>query len=559
MTLNGSMPALNESLALLVEAINCDHWALMQLLSSLSKKETYRRILCCPTYPVRTKTKDLEKRLWLFNDSVASDPHGISHVLALLYESTIAPEYRKKYGQYFTPPKIAEEAVSLLTPKPEDIVIDPGCGTGCFALEILDNLAEKGLSGAIDLKYLGVEKDPLLALSTALSLEWANAPSHWRVLYADFLSLTSEYLRKIGFGGASAIISNPPFVRYHKLGERSSLAEEFDISLFSGLHSYFLAHSARLLLNGRMIFILPLEMNETQYGSDLMKKLNHKFSVERRCVYHDKQSNAWGVADAREQRIGDRHKNVRATIVLFKHLTYESSIRISSPQDLPADKKTTTLNVIASVHRGISSGANGYFVLTNEYAEKMMIPEEYLTKVIPPKTPSVMLKNVFAMQDWEKLRNMGKPCLLLTIEPKTSPDKLPAAIVKYIKMGEREGIHRVPTCRNRKPWYSVRIPRAPPDCVFTYMFRHIPKFVLNKARVYNLTNLLGVYFELPNSSIRRMAGLGDFLNTEVIHWFDQGSVGRKYAGGLVKLEPHDLEKMPIRRNILKELGVSTLD
>lgn len=558
MTLNGGMPALKESLALLVETINGDHWALMQLLSSLSKKETYRRILSCPTYPVRTKTKDLETRLQLFSSSVASDPHGISHVLALLYESTIALEYRKKYGQYFTPPKIAEEAVALLTPKSKDIVIDPGCGTGCFALEILSNIAEKGLFDAADLRYLGVERDPVLALSAAISLEWVNAPLHWRVLYADFLSLTSEYLQKIGFDGATAIIANPPFVRYHRLGERSDLAGEFDISLYSGLHSYFLAHSARLLLDGRMVFILPLEMNETQYGSDLMKKLHHRFSIERRCVYYDKRINAWGLTDVKEERIDDRHRNALATIVLLKHIMYESNTRISS-QDLPAEEKKADLHAIASVHRGISSGANGYFVLTNEYAEKMMISEEYLTKVIPPRTPSVMLKDVFAMQDWEKLRNMGKPCLLLTIGSKTSPDKLPTAIVKYIKMGERKGIHRVPTCRNRKPWYSVRIPRVLPDCVFTYMFRHIPRFVLNKARVYNLTNLLGIYFKYSSPSVRRMEELGDLLNTEIAHWFGQGLVGRKYAGGLVKLEPHDLEKMPISRNILKEFGVSTLD
>lgn len=550
---------LKGPITLLVEAIDGDHWALMQLLLSLSKKETYRRILCCPTYPVRTKTKDLETRLHLLNDSISSDSHGISHVLALLYESTIELKYRKKYGQYFTPPKIAEEAVALLTPKRKDVIIDPGCGTGCFALEILRGLAKKS-SDPIDLKYLGVEKDSVLALSSAISLEWANAPSHWKVLYADFLSLKSETLEEIGFKGPTAIIANPPFVRYHKLGERSDLANEFDISLYSGLHSYFLAHSARLLLKGRMVFILPLEMNETRYGSDLMKKLHHRFSVERRCVYYDKQIDTWGLTEEQEPEIDDQNKNFLATIVLLRDLTYEANNGLSSVQNPPNEEKTPTLNVIASVHRGISSGANDYFVLTSDSAEKMMIPEEYLTKVIPPKTPSIMLKEEFALQDWEKLKSMGRPCLLLTIGPKEPPEKLPTVITKYIKMGERRGIHQIPTCRNRKPWwYSVRIPKTAPDYMFTYMFRHTPRFFFNKAHVYHLTNLLGVYFKRSSPSVRKIANVGDLLNTELAHWFDQGLIGRKYAGGLVKLEPHDLEKMPISRNILKEFGVSTLD
>jgi len=44
-----------------------------------------------------------------------------------------------------------------------------------------------------------------------------------------------------------AIIANPPYVRYHKLGRRKEITNRLNLSMLSGLHSHFLAHSAELL------------------------------------------------------------------------------------------------------------------------------------------------------------------------------------------------------------------------------------------------------------------------------------------------------------------------
>lgn len=54
-------------------------------------------------------------------------------VLKVLYESVIAPETRKKQGEYYTPDWLAEKLVSDVVTKPlEQRVLDPSCGSGTF-------------------------------------------------------------------------------------------------------------------------------------------------------------------------------------------------------------------------------------------------------------------------------------------------------------------------------------------------------------------------------------------------------------------------------------------
>src|SRR5690606_27711204 len=51
----------------------------------------------------------------------------------VLYESVIAPETRKKQGEYYTPDWLAEKMVSdVLTDPLNQRALDPSCGSGTF-------------------------------------------------------------------------------------------------------------------------------------------------------------------------------------------------------------------------------------------------------------------------------------------------------------------------------------------------------------------------------------------------------------------------------------------
>lgn len=540
----------------LTKALRRDREALLQILLSISKSKTYSRIAHCPTYPVRTVTPDLEERLQLLYEGMAPDPYGISSVLAVLYESATEKRRRKSLGQYFTPSLVTKQAIDLLGLKHGEMVLDPGCGTGIFPLAILRELNKKS-ENAVSLGYLGIENDPILALSAAVSLDWVDAPLNWRVLYANFLRVNLEDLKEIGFPRVDVIIANPPFVRYHKLGERSELMDKLNLSMFSGLHSLFLAYSSKLLGYGRMVFVVPMEMDGTQYGSDLLKQLRRKFTVSSKIMHYANQT--WHVEDLQELTL-EKHSQIRNVwnLMLFQSVS-EGKTGTRFSRRLRARKTrevTVPLGSFASVHRGISTGANKFFVLSNEMVEKIGMSVGYLRKVIPTKIRKVDFSTVFDEDLWNNLREKGLPCWLLSLPSKIRTDDLPFEVRQYIKKGERLGVHLVPTCKNRKPWYYIRIPPRIPDLVFTYISRGYPKFIYNKACAYNLTNLLGIYVNAPiRHSDEKMVNLTKLLNNEIKNWIDQESAGRKYAGGLIKFEPGDLRIMAIRESTLTEMRI----
>lgn len=546
----------------LANALRHDREALLQILLSISKSKTFSRIVHCPTYPVPAATPDLKARLQLLHEGMAPDPYEISNVLAVLYESATEKRRRKSLGQYFTPSLVAKQAIDLLALKQGEMVLDPGCGTGIFPLAILSELNKKS-ENAVSLGYLGIENDPILALSAAVSLDWVDAPLNWRVLYANFLRVNLEDLKEIDFPRVDVIIANPPFVRYHKLGERIELMVKLNLSMFSGLHSIFLAHSSKLVGYGRMVFIVPMEMGGTQYGSDLLKQLRRKFTVSSKIIYYGNQM--WHVEDSQELTL-EKYSQIRKVwnLMLFQSVS-DGKTRTRSSRGLRARKTrevTVPLGFFASVHRGISTGANKFFVLSDEMVEKMGISVGYLKKVIPTRIRKVYLSTVFDEDEWDNLREKGLPCWLLCLPRKILTDDLPFEVRRYIKKGERLGIHLIPTCKNRKPWYYIRIPSRIPDLVFTYMARGYPKFIYNKACAYNLTNLLGIYLNAPiRHSDEKMVNLTKLLNNELKNWIDQESAGRKYAGGLIKFEPGDLETMPIHESTLAEMriGFSSLN
>src|SRR5437016_1162313 len=133
------------------------------------------------------------------------------------------------------------------------------------------------------------------------------------------------------------------------------------------------------------------------------------------------------------------------------------------------------LGSFASVHRGISTGANSFFLLTESDAQRNHISSEFLKPILPPRVSQE--SGTYTHADWEKHKILGKPCWLLSISRMSSFDQLPPYLKKYVKIGDANQISMTPTSKSRKPWYSVPL-SSPPDFVFTYISRN-PQFIFN--------------------------------------------------------------------------------
>jgi len=112
------------------------------------------------------------------------------------------------------------------------------------------------------------------------------------------------------------------------------------------------------------------------------------------------------------------------------------------------------------------------------------------------------------------------------------------AVEAFLKSAEAAGVPDGYVARNRKAWWSVGL-RDPAPILATYMARRPPAFVRNIAGARHINIAHGIYPRepLPDRALDRLAAAL------------QGSVsmgmGRTYAGGLVKFEPREMERIPV--------------
>ncbi len=526
---------VTEAVERLGRELGQDPYALMQLLLSLAKKTTLNRIIRPAEYPIPAQTPDLDHRLRLFEQCISSNAFEAPRIFSELYKKCIREEYRKKRGQYFTPKVMAKAIPARLRLTFGDCVLEPGIGTGIITAILLRSLGKD--SERID--YVGVEIDSLLALSAAVSLDLMEAPRSWRILYANYLGLDQLFLRRIGVQKVTAIVSNPPFVRFHgihgkkRMINRISQRAGLRLSGLSGLHSFFLAQSASLLESGgRMAFIFPYGMEYANHGAELLKQLESRFECTK-TAYED--------------------------LALFTFV--ERQVRGSAVPISDAGNRLM-LSAIASVHRGISTGANDFFVINDEDVKMWQIPRDYLLKVVPSRMP--LHGNAFGLEEWNRARQLGKPCWLLHIPKGLHEERIASGVKQYLDEGMQRKINLISTCAIRDKWYSVKLMK-PPDLIFTYMYRKSrrnktgkPCFIYNGANAYILTNLLGVYLK-SRTSLDQMPKIAAKLTKSVSDWIDFEDVGRRYEGGFRKLEPGDLGQLPISSNLLRTLAIPSMD
>lgn len=177
-------------------------------------------------------------------------------------------------GQFSTPPAVLEVMVKKLfkkrPPKPQDRILDPGCGDGAFIKGVLQWLKENKIKAP---QIVGVESDPKILKEAQESLKG----------YENVKLLNQDFLLE-EFGTYNYIICNPPYVRIEKIteSERNNYRKKFLTAKNRfDLYILFFEKAFKCLApNGRMVFITPEKYEYTLTTKPLRKLMANYRVVE---------------------------------------------------------------------------------------------------------------------------------------------------------------------------------------------------------------------------------------------------------------------------------------
>lgn len=484
-----------------------------------------------------------------------------------------ARELLRKKGQFWTPDWVAlgMAAYALAGGSPD--IFDPAVGRGAFLIAA---------------KMLASESRRNLVLrGTELHSEALKEAMNSGLTPQDLAQVeVRDFLRNPPKHRYSAIVGNPPYIRHHRLDPNTKLfLKAFTTSLIgkpldgrTGYHVFFLLRALTMLApSGRLAFILPADTCEGVFAGQLWSWITARFRLDAVVTFTPDATPFPGV-DTNAVIVLMRNAQPRPKFAWAECCHRSDALRRWMAAGLPEQDEpdiravkrnvkdalrgglsrsptldrgdAIPLGAFAHVLRGIATGANEFFHLTEPEIARLALPRRYFVRAVG-RTRDVEGCTIDEV-DLSRLASRGRATFLLSIgDEKISV--LPKSLRTYITEGEAKGLHRRPLVAARRPWYKMER-RRPPEFLFAYLGRRNTRFIRNLAGVVPLTGFLCVYAKSSDSSeVEKLwqvlcgPGISEALR----------SVAKSYGGGAIKVEPRALERLPLRRQALEEVGIDT--
>lgn len=474
---------------------------------------------------------------------------------------------RKARGAFFTSPAIAEFLAAWAVNNDRSAkVIDPTCGEAVFLLAAGRQLREAGAPrGALQEQLFGIDIHEQSLDSAMRLLEERGLDAH--LLAEDFFSVPTPDQLGCPLPEMDAVIGNPPFVRYQehagKARARSAAAALAQGVRLSGLASSWaalLVHACGFLKpDGRLAMVLPAELLTVHYAEPLRRWLRERFAAVHLVMFERLQfhgalekvvlvvAQGSGGCDAfslYHVEDADDLANLRP----FDHFNVTPSEEgkwtdlLLPVQDRQLFKRTVAeefvpLSDYGTPELGTVTGANDYFAISEPTRRDYGLRDDHLVRISPPGTRHLRGLS-FTRGNWEKLRDAGEPVWLLRPDPADRSK----ALARYVRRGERLGVHKAYKCRVRDPWWRPPAVSAP-DLFFTYMSHRYPRLVSNSARVTFVNSMHGIRLE-PDAPRTARSAL-PLLALNSLTMLGAEVHGRSYGGGVLKMEPKEAASLPV--------------
>jgi hypothetical protein len=361
-------------------------------------------------------------------------------------------------------------------------------------------------------------------------------------------------------------IGNPPYTRHQELSAEvkkvaQAAAGDLVKSRLAGLSAYFLAATIRAMSpDDALCFVLPGSWIDSRYGRYLREKIR---AQDRRQVHFA------GFSSDDDVFPGTR---VTAMVVLIgpeqpvqAQPWMTSTIRMAAtgmamtrpitrertaagldglggwlwPRPRPAPSDTVELRSIGRVRRGVATGANNWFLLTQE--QRDMLPLDLTVRAV--RRLRGVADGHFDAASHEALAETGERCWLLRVET-DAQRRGNTAVAEWLDAAEKAGISSRYLASHREPWHALELMDAP-KLMLSPMGKQRMRVIINEAGAIPSNALYGIYFDDPNVA----HAVGHWLASESgqTALFEHA---RAYGAGLFKLEPKEVGRIGIPRDLL---------
>lgn len=454
-----------------------------------------------------------------------------------------SPEERRPLGQTYTPRPIIEAMLRWASDHGDPVrVVDPGAGSGRYLVAAGERFPGAALHGA--------DIDPLAALMLRANLAAAGLADRARVHVGDYRALSLPPV-----DGPTLFVGNPPYVRHHRIAPEwktwlleTARRRGLDASALAGLHVHFFLATAEYGRNGDYgAFITSSEWLDVNYGGLVRQLLLDGLGGQSLHVLAPEAplfSDATTTSAITCFRIGETPSTMRIRRVeSLSDLGRLAGGRSVSRQRLAGTSRWSVLTretprlregyvelgELCRVHRGTVTGANAVWVRRDASPD---LPERVL---FPSITKARELFGAGArLGSLEALRRVVD----LPVDLDVLDDDEREQVDRFLCEARARGVHEGYIASNRRAWWSVGL-RAAAPILATYMARRPPAFVRNDAGARHINIAHGLYPRERMSDVL-LDRLADRLRAEVTL-----AQGRTYAGGLVKFEPREMERIPV--------------
>lgn len=468
------------------------------------------------------------------------------------YIAATSQERRKRFGQYFTPRNIADLMAKWVCESTPENILEPSMGTGILLRACLALQPHTQMTG------VEIDSTPLLLAEKSIGLS-----KHIHFINADFFSTKFHS----DFDG---IIANPPYLRHHDVDYKANIHAEIgrrnsiSISPACNLYILFIFEICRLLSHGgRAAVIVPTDWM-TSNSAKCLRDYWLRTRFLKKVLYFSESDHHFEGALTTSTVLLIEKSEATFGEVCVEHISSDMSVgrrlsvqwsKLESFQKWASvfcgDMNEHANNLVRLEHlsrtkRGIATGANEFFHLSQSDAAKVKIQEHNLRPCVGVSKDVKGL--IFTAREFNKLQMSNSSSMLVTLDGKLSENEL-----EYVMTGELQELPKRYLLARRTPWYKTESRDVAPIWAASFG-RDRMRFIWNQTDALNLTTFHCIY---PNGLLPAEVGaLVCLLNSQPIQKRFTEHL-RVLGGGLLKFQPNDL--LAIEVPDVRTFAINTID